>query len=138
MGPMDGARVQPSGDARQMDLVVTPQFDADRTLDVVDRELRALRILIDTRFDAVENASGILAQSTALRFEQTNEWRAQNDRERREFAKILALEAVSSRLRVVEEWRDSVIGALNMLRLLSAAGVIGLIITLLRMVRFLP
>jgi hypothetical protein len=104
-----------------------------KTCEILDRELRALRELIDARFKAAELANALSASALNVRFENVNEWRAQLDRERREFASKLSVEAIVSRLDRHQSWQDKADGAINLLRIATSASVIGVALMLWRM-----
>jgi len=94
---------------------------------VLDRELRALHTLMDTRFKAAEVAVAATERSLNQRFEQTNEWRAQLDRERTEFAKTIEVIGLRADIKRLEDFQSRMLGALGLAVFLGLAGFIALL-----------
>jgi len=94
---------------------------------VLDRELRALHVLMDARFKSAEVAVAATERTLNHRFEQTNEWRAQLDRERTEFAKGIEVIGLRADIKRLEDFQSRMVGALGLAVFLGLAGFIALL-----------
>lgn len=120
------------------------------------REIRALRDLLDERTTRFSNeitalkelmgerdrgnrlAVELNAESIKGKFEQTNEWRAQLDRERTQFAAVSTVDGLEKDVRRIDGWQSKVTGALIFVSFLGFSGVVSLIVLILQMLRSTP
>jgi len=112
--------------------------DPCRTLDVLDREVRALRALMEARIASVEATAAALKDTIDHKFAQANEWREQSaDRERAHAqertnyvtrrdldiqvqARMREIAALGQRIDENAGWRLQLTGALTLLYLIAA------------------
>lgn len=106
--------------------------------ETLDRELRAVRELIEVRFHAAELSAQLVAEGIQTRLEGQNQWRAQLDRERVTFVQIEQFNAMDRDMRRLEAWQARVDGVLIFVRFLGIAGALGFLLTLVRMAKLLP
>lgn len=110
----------------------------------VDQRFVDLEKLMEARFTAAALAVDLAKHAIDAKFENTNEWRRQLDREREEFAKsgdikILAGdikrngEAIAIDIQRHGEWMARMDGGLNLLRFMGFAGLIALLVELFRL-----
>jgi hypothetical protein len=95
-------------------------------VDLLDRELRAVRESIAVRTAAQEQAASLMERTLTARFEAQNEWRAQLDRERANFVRVEQHNALDSDVRRLQKNADQLAGGLNLIRFGGLAGLLAL------------
>ena len=114
----------------------------DSIRDVLNAELMALKRIIELQFENVRDAQALERLRIDAKFEVSNEWRKQLDRERMDFPSREHVEGslvtLHDQLRRVEIWQERAAGALILARILAALGAVGFVMTVLRMAKVLP
>jgi hypothetical protein len=96
-------------------------------MEITDREMRALRVLMEEKFVASNRATIIANDALMVRFESVNEWRKQLDRERQEFASVHEIRAIRETIQRLDMFQSKVLGALILVGFMASAGVVALI-----------
>ena len=110
--------------------------------DALEAELANIKEIMELQFANLRDAQILERLRIDAKFEVSNEWRKQLDRERLDFPSRenveMSLRSIQLHLSKVESWQERAGGALTLARILAAIGAVGFVLTLLRMAKILP